>query len=1077
MALVSPGAEVTIIDESQYTSAGQNTVPYILMATAENKLTPAGTDIAPGTLASAIGDVYLITSQRELANTFGDPTFYKTAGGNALHGYELNEYGLMAAYSVLGATNRAYIQRVDIDMSELEAALVRPAGNPADGTYWFDLTESAYGFFVWNLATNTFDLITPIIITDEADLSGGVPISSVGSIDDYAIVTTNANNPVYRKGSDNLWTLIGSDDWRVNIPTVVGTATSPTYTVGDDLVLNGDTITTTTGTGTLADLVVDINAAAVTGVTAGAVNNRLEIYTDSTATGLGGGNLTIAEGAADDLLTAIGLTAAEYYGPIVAHDSHVNVPRWRTSDSVSRPSGSIWQKTTAVNDGADIVVKKYNSAQDLFVAQTAPLYKNDQTANKFLDPSTGGSAIASGDTYVQYDVNENVTGTFKIFERTTGVTSVTGATPVETTPNDTYTISVSATNDDTLSAPVTITLTGTLAAEFVADLTAANIPGIEASVTTAGLINITHTGGGVIVLEDTLNTPIADAGFSVALNNVRLQGAAGPALILSNWNLLTYTADSVVPGTDPLNGTRWYYSAVDEVDIMIRDSQAPSGWKGYANVINDVRGYVLTATDPLGPTVAATAPVVQQDGITALAFGDLWIDTSNLEEYATIRRWENNVGGITGVTGWILIDNADQTSTNGILFADARWGGVDGSADPVTGDLPAIADLLTDDWTDPDAPDPALYPEGMLLWNTRRSGYNVKEFRVDYFNATDFDLTNFPEQEPDAWVTVSGLKEDGSANFGRLAQRSLVVEAMKAAIDTNSEIREEQRQFNLMAAPAYPELIPNMVALNNERANTSFIVGDSPMRLENSGNAIAEWASNNDGLGTSTNDGLASNDEYMGVFYPSGKTNDLTGTAVVVPPSHMMLRTIIHSDEQSYPWLAPAGVRRGQIDNADAIGYIDAQTGEFKQMSTRQGIRDVLYTNNVNPLTFIPGAGLVNYGNKTTKTGSALDRINVARLVSYIRVQADALSKQFVFEPNDKLTRDEIKGQMERMLNDLIAKRGIFDYLVVCDKSNNTNARIDRNEIWVDLAVEPVKAGEFIFVPVRIRNTGEISGG
>ena len=81
--------------------------------------------------------------------------------------------------------------------------------------------------------------------------------------------------------------------------------------------------------------------------------------------------------------------------------------------------------------------------------------------------------------------------------------------------------------------------------------------------------------------------------------------------------------------------------------------------------------------------------------------------------------------------------------------------------------------------------------------------------------------------------------------MGRLAQRSLVVEAMKAAIDTGTEVREEQRRFNLISAPGYAEVIPNLVALNNERKNTAFIVGDTPMRLPNTGSEITDWATNN----------------------------------------------------------------------------------------------------------------------------------------------------------------------------------------------------------------------------------------
>jgi len=214
------------------------------------------------------------------------------------------------------------------------------------------------------------------------------------------------------------------------------------------------------------------------------------------------------------------------------------------------------------------------------------------------------------------------------------------------------------------------------------------------------------------------------------------------------------------------------------------------------------------------------------------------------------------------------------------------------------------------------------------------------------------------------------------------------------------------------------------------------------------------------------------------VFYPSCQTNDLSGSLVVQPPSHMMLRTIVRSDEVAFPWLAPAGVRRGVVDNADRIGYIDGSTGEFVTIATGQGVRDVLYENRINPITFIPGVGITNFGNKTAATTpSALDRINVARLVAFIRGRLEEIASTFVFEPNDQITRNEITNAIDGLMIDLIAKRGIYDYLIVCDLSNNTPARIDRNELYVDIAIEPVKAVEFIYIPLRIKNTGEIASG
>ena len=346
----------------------------------------------------------------------------------------------------------------------------------------------------------------------------------------------------------------------------------------------------------------------------------------------------------------------------------------------------------------------------------------------------------------------------------------------------------------------------------------------------------------------------------------------------------------------------------------------------------------------------------------------------------------------------------------------------------------------------------------------------------DLFNSATFPDDVLPTVK-NTWLTASGNRNDGAMWSGRLAQRQLIVRAMKSAIDTSSAAREEQNQFNIIATPAYPELTPNMIALSNERNNTLFVVADTPMRLPSDGNSLVEWATNNNGEGVTTEDGNVATSNYAGAFYPSCVTTDLGGNTVVQPPSHMMVRTILRSDAVSYPWLAPAGTRRGVVDNATAIGYIDAATGEFQQIGVSQSVRDILYERNINPITFIPGVGITNFGNKTTTTTTtALDRINVARLVAFLRGRLEEIGKLFLFEPNDEITRNEITNTVNSLMIDLIAKRAIYDYLVVCDTSNNTPSRIDRNELWVDVAIEPVKAVEFIYIPLRIKNTGEIGG-
>jgi hypothetical protein len=1095
MALVSPGVEVTVIDESQYIPSAVNTVPYFLVATAQNKADAAGVGVAAGTTAANANKTYLITSQRDLAATFGVPFFYNTTTGTPINGYELNEYGLLAAYSALGVTNRAYVQRVDIDLTELTASLSRPTGNPNNGTYWLDTSTSLWGIFEWDQTAATFTNQVPIVITDTADVvdyAGGdyTPISTIGSIGDYAVSAVSLNNENWYKNSNNTWVLLGTDAWKTSWPTLQGTnsVSGNGLVDGSNMYING-TLATVSATNTVQGFAAVINSLTIPGVTAAAVSNKLTLYANSQASNDNstdnGGVISIQTGpnGGAALLTTLGIAAVEYRAPSYFPGYSYQAPRWRTTDTAPAPTGSIWQNISTASNGMSLKLKQYSAALDTFVAQNSPVYSYDGAANYGLDPTGGGKNIPVGSTYVQYN-NEayntapNSNATFMLLERVAlGATVVTGDTTPGSNGDNLFTatnqfdIYATAAGSSVLDGPYIVTLSTTTVAGFITDVSAANVPYVSASVNSAGNIVFTHSQGGAIYLDNVTGTPVTTAGFTTATSKVRQDQVAG-FLVLSNWvstDLFTYTASDTAPDQNPADGRLWYYSSVSDVDIMIQDNGT---WQGYQNVTNDTRGFDLTLTNAAGPIVAATEPLTQNDAAESpLQYGDLWIDSSDLENYPKMYRWEQ----VSGTDQWVAVDTTDQITSNGVLFADARWA-PNGTTDPVADPFPTIESLLTSNYLDLDAPDPALYPQGMLLWNTRRSGYNVKSYQSNYFNSTTFPDDTLPAVT-NTWLTASGNKDDGSMYAGRLAQRKLIVAAMKSGIDTSLAAREEQNQFNLIAAPGYPELLTNLVALSNERANTLFVVGDTPLRLPNTGTALVEHATNNNGLGVATDDGLTIGSAYAAVFYPSCQTTDLSGNIVVAPPTHMMVRTILRSDAVSYPWLAPAGTRRGVVDNADAIGYINAQTGEFVQLAVGQSVRDILYENNINPITFIPGIGITNFGNKTRQgLTTALDRINVARLVAFLRGRLEEIGKLYLFEPNDQITRNEITNTINSLMIDLVAKRAIYDYLVVCDLSNNTPARIDRNELWVDVAIEPVKAVEFIYIPLRIKNTGEISG-
>ena len=1090
MALISPGVQVSVIDESFYTPAEPGTTPMIFVVSAQDKANASGTGTARGTTKANAGVPFLITSQRDLSDTFGDPVFQTDASNNPVNGGELNEYGLQAAYSYLGVSNRAFVVRADVDLNELSPSASAPAANPANGTWWFDTALTKYGIFEWNgnAITDTggqsFTNKVPLVITNNTNLVGGsntgFPKGSVGAVGDYAVVTTTTQNKVYYKNSSGSWVKVGTADWVKSWPTVVGTATGA-HTSGQSIVINGTTVTSNNTTITAFAAVV--NAAGITGVTASVVDGKLNLFGDGTNTVDGvtddDGAIRLAAGGSGTLLADLGLTAGDYYSPAFKIAPHTAVPAFKTADTKSRPTGSVWFKTTDANLGVQMKVKQFNGTTKLWEDKAAPVYTNHASALFNLDKSGGGLGLALGALYVQAHTTqaENEEFDFTIFARNSSTSTKIVSSAVATQLSGQsygFQIAESIVGQEAMGTGQALSVTATGAAsdaDLIADaINAAGFTNVVASVDASNRVVIEHNDGGEIHIKDT-NGALGLIGFS-AFNYSTKAGTAnlyaapsGDATYdfhASNWKILTQTASANAPTALTTDGALWYNSIVDEVDIMVHDGTT---WKGYQNV--------YSSADPLGPIVSATEPTTQQDGSSALVTGDIWVSTADLENYPQVHKYNSDLAK------WIALDEGDQTSEDGILFADARYGTSGGTA--TVAPSGTIAELLVSDHLDTDAPDPALYPKGMLLWNLRRSGFNVKKFVRNHVDVTKKNIrmgdVSMATYYPHRWVTESANQPDGAGSFGRKAQRKVIIQALQAMVNSNQDIRDdESRLFNVMAAPGYPELIGEMVALNNDRGLTAFIVGDSPFRLQSDGTTLNNWGSNV-ALAVEDNDnGAVTRDEYLGMFYPSLFTSDNAGNNVVVPASHGILRTLALSDQVSFPWFAPAGTRRGGITNASAAGFVDAE-GEFKSIALNEGQRDTLYSNNINPITFLTGAGLVNFGQKTrARNASALDRINVARLVIYLRSQLKKLAKPYIFEPNDKITRDEIKAQADSLMLELVSQRALYDFLVVCDESNNTPSRIDRNELYLDIAIEPVKAVEFIYIPLRLKNTGEISG-
>jgi len=466
-----------------------------------------------------------------------------------------------------------------------------------------------------------------------------------------------------------------------------------------------------------------------------------------------------------------------------------------------------------------------------------------------------------------------------------------------------------------------------------------------------------------------------------------------------------------------------------------------SGTYWFNNTINSLDLYVVKAGqyEPIAAANAkysATAP-------TGAGANDVWIDTSLAAENQTNERAYPNIKVYNG-SAWIQHTNTDQTSTTGVLFADIADKAADasnsGNATVITG-----------------APQPAVYPAGMIVVNMGQSSNTVRAYNTTVSK----------------WRNGASNHADGSGSFGRFAQRKVVATAIQA-VASGADLRDPQYKYSLIAAPNYPELTDEMVTLNSDRGETAFIIIDTPMRKNPTD--VINWTNNSGNATENGEDGLVTKNTYSAVYYPSGNTTEpVEGKTVAVPASHMALYTYAYNDNISFQWFAPAGTTRGVVQNATSVGHLTTE-GEFKAISLTQGQRDAMYTAKLNPIATFPGQGTIVFGQKTLhSTASSLDRVNVARLVAYLRERFDDIARPFLFEINDAQTRARAKVVFERFLSDILSRRGLNDFAVVCDETNNTAARIDRNEFYVDVAIEPSKAAEFIYVPIRLVNTGSLS--
>ena len=209
------------------------------------------------------------------------------------------------------------------------------------------------------------------------------------------------------------------------------------------------------------------------------------------------------------------------------------------------------------------------------------------------------------------------------------------------------------------------------------------------------------------------------------------------------------------------------------------------------------------------------------------------------------------------------------------------------------------------------------------------------------------------------------------------------------------------------------------------------------------------------------------NSSYAAAYWPWLQTQSATGKNAWIPASVVIPGVYAFTDNAAAPWFAPAGLTRGGISNV-----IQAE----RKLTRTQ--RDTLYAANVNPIATFPGAGISVFGQKTLqKKKSALDRVNVRRLLIDLKKFVGDVSRSLVFEQNTTITRNNFLTQVNPYLESVVQRQGLYAYRVVMDDTNNTADVIDRNQLIGQIFIQPAKTVEFIVLDFTIEPTGATFGG
>ena len=525
--------------------------------------------------------------------------------------------------------------------------------------------------------------------------------------------------------------------------------------------------------------------------------------------------------------------------------------------------------------------------------------------------------------------------------------------------------------------------------------------------------------------------------------------------------------------TDPTLLPFGYFGPPRFKNYTVKNSWANSGLE-----TSFLAPTIKAATDLYGGPTKATSSVLLAGGMTLAAMST----GSFTFPYVRLRHSASD-GGVEPTKAYFGMSTSRESSTtrydvsvpdfHRVLYAGFTAGGGSGTSTAGIDDYAyvfSLNDVQKSTATSVyfwESGSRAAYATNAVAYTTLLdAGYD--SFTAPFFGGFDgFDI-----KVPDP-VYNQGIPGAGGSGTGTATNtNSSTYYTIKRAIDTVAD--PEALDMNLLTMPGltHEGLTNHMIDTCEGRADAMALI-DLPGVYTPPAEAYKSTKQERVGSGPNTvatalrNRGVDSS--YAATFYPWVQIRDEgTGRLLWAPPSLAMMGVLASSERSTAIWFAPAGFNRGGLsDGAAGIPV----TGVSERLTSKQ--RDTLYDSRINPIASFPSSGIVVFGQKTLQQRqSALDRINVRRLVIYLKKQISILSTRVLFEQNVQATWNRFTGLIEPLLANVKTQFGITDYRLILDETTTTPDLIDQNILYAKIMVKPARAIEYIAIDFVIMNTG-----